>query len=66
MGKTMKQQVMLAPATKEKPAEIVFRDVEIPEPGPGQVLIKIKEIGVCGSDIHVYYGEHSGTGYPVT
>lgn len=66
MGKTMKQQVMLAPATKEKPAEIVFRDVEIPEPGPGQVLIKIKEIGVCGSDIHVYYGEHSGTGYSVT
>ena len=42
MGKTMKQQVMLAPATKEKPAEIVFRDVEIPEPVPGQVLIKIK------------------------
>lgn len=66
MGNTMKQQVMLAPATKEKPAEIVFRDVEIPEPGPGQVLVKIKEIGVCGSDIHVYYGEHSGTGYPVT
>lgn len=66
MGKTMKQQVMLAPATKEKPAEIMFRDVEIPEPGPGQVLIKIKEIGVCGSDIHVYYGEHSGTGYPAT
>lgn len=66
MEKTMKQQVMLAPATKEAPAEIVFRDVPVPEPKDGEVLIKIKQIGVCGSDIHVYYGEHSGTGYPVT
>ena len=64
---TMKQQVMLKPAKgTEVPAEIIFRDIEIPEPGPGEVLVKMKRIGVCGSDIHVYYGEHSGTGYPVT
>ncbi|MBR2830036.1 MAG: alcohol dehydrogenase catalytic domain-containing protein, partial [Solobacterium sp.] len=64
---TMKQQVMLKPARgTEVPAEIIFRDIEIPEPGPGEVLIKMKRIGVCGSDIHVYYGEQSGTGYPVT
>lgn len=63
---TMKQQVMLRPAKGAQPAEIVFNDVPIPEPLEGQIQIKIKRIGVCGSDIHVYHGEHSGTPYPVT
>ena len=43
---------MLKPAQgTEVPAEIIFRDIEIPEPGEGEVLIKMKRIGVCGSDI---------------
>ena len=54
------QQVMT------KPGEIIFRELPVPEPGRGEVLLRIKRIGVCGSDIHVYYGEHKGTGYPVT
>lgn len=66
MAEMMKQQVMTRPAKGADPAQIIFREVEIPEPQQGQVLVKIKRIGVCGSDIHVYYGEHSGTGYPVT
>ena len=63
---TMKQQVMTRPKKGGKDAEIIFRDIEIPEPGEGEVLVKIKRIGVCGSDIHVYHGQHSGTSYPVT
>lgn len=63
---TMKQQVMTRPAKDGREAEIIFRDLPIPEPGPGQVLVKIKRIGICGSDIHVYYGEHATTSYPVT
>jgi L-iditol 2-dehydrogenase/threonine 3-dehydrogenase len=30
-----------------------------------EVLLKIQKIGVCGSDIHVYRGEHPATPYPV-
>lgn len=56
----MLQQVMTAPKTIE------FREVPTPEPGPGEALIKIMEIGVCGSDIHVYHGTHPFTSYPVT
>ena len=48
------------------PGEIIFREVPVPEPQEGQVLIKIMEIGICGSDIHVYHGEHPFTSYPVT
>ncbi len=56
----MLQQVMT------EPGKIEFREVPVPEPGEGQALIKIMEIGVCGSDIHVYHGKHPFTKYPVT
>jgi propanol-preferring alcohol dehydrogenase len=35
----------------QKPAEL--REVKMPEPGPGQVLIKIGGAGACHSDLHV-------------
>lgn len=57
---------MTKPSKNGEDAQIIFRDVEIPVPQKGEVLIKVKRIGICGSDIHVYYGEHSGTKYPVT
>jgi len=56
----MLQQVMTAPGVIE------FREVPIPEPKAGEVLVKIHTIGVCGSDIHVFHGEHPFTKYPVT
>lgn len=58
--KKMIQQVMT------EPKKITFREVDIPKPGPDQVLVKIKKIGICGSDIHVYHGTHPYTSYPVT
>ena len=57
---TMKQQLMI------EPKHITMREVPVPELGPDQVLVKIKKIGVCGSDIHVYHGTHPYTSYPVT
>lgn len=56
----MLQQIMTAPG------KIEFREVPVPETGEDQVLIKIMNIGICGSDIHVYHGEHPFTSYPVT
>ena len=49
-----------------EPKKITFREVDVPVPGPDQVLVRIKRIGVCGSDIHVYHGTHPYTSYPVT
>lgn len=36
--------------------------VEIPDPGPGQVLLKMKASSICGSDIRAIYRQHLGTG----
>lgn len=55
----MKQAVMTAPGSIE------FRDVAIPEPGAGEVQIRTRYIGVCGSDVHVFHGKHPYTSYPV-
>lgn len=48
------------------PGVIEFHEIPVPEVKAGQVLVKIKKIGVCGSDIHVYHGAHPYTKYPVT
>jgi len=37
----------------EKKMEI--RDLPDPKPGPGEVLIRVKAVGVCGSDVHYYW-----------
>ena len=49
-----------------RPGEIIFETVPDPAPGDRQVLVKIRNIGICGSDIHVYHGKHPFTSYPVT
>ena len=34
---------------------------DIPVPGPDEVLIKVMACGVCGSDVHIYYGDQGST-----
>jgi alcohol dehydrogenase, propanol-preferring len=36
---------------------LVLEDLPIPEPGPGQVLLKIEACGVCRTDLHITVGE---------
>ena len=52
-------------AVMTEPGVIEFSDVEAPTPGPGQVLLRIKRIGVCGTDVHVNHGRHPFTPFPV-
>jgi alcohol dehydrogenase len=33
------------------------REVPDPQPGPGQVRIRLHATGVCGTDVHVWHGE---------
>lgn len=34
-----------------------LQDVEVPRPGPGEVLIEVKACGICGTDVHVLHDE---------
>ena len=55
----MRQAVMVSPG------RIEFRNVPVPVPGSDEVLLEIKRIGICGSDIHVWHGRHPFTTYPL-
>jgi 2-desacetyl-2-hydroxyethyl bacteriochlorophyllide A dehydrogenase len=55
----MRQAVMTAPG------KIELRAVADAVAGPGQVLMRIQRIGICGSDVHVYRGKHPFVDYPV-
>ncbi len=60
MQEKMLQELMVAPG------EIEFREVPVPEVMKGQVLLQMKRIGVCGSDIHVFHGKYPYVTYPLT
>ncbi|NMB45799.1 MAG: zinc-dependent alcohol dehydrogenase family protein [Firmicutes bacterium] len=34
---------------------------DVPKPGPGEVLIKVKAAGICGTDAHILKGESAST-----
>ncbi len=45
-------------AVLEKPGKpLVIRQVEVPKPGPGEVVIRVKACGVCHTDLHLMAGE---------
>jgi L-iditol 2-dehydrogenase len=38
------------------PGTIELREVPVPDPGPGEVVIRVAACGICGSDLHWYHG----------
>jgi threonine dehydrogenase-like Zn-dependent dehydrogenase len=41
---------------------VEMREVPVPEPGHGEVLLRVKASTICGSDIRAIYHEHLGKG----
>lgn len=41
---------------------VAFKEYRVPQPGHGQVLIRMKSSTICGSDIRAIYREHLGKG----
>jgi propanol-preferring alcohol dehydrogenase len=54
MPKTMKAAVL-----REIGAPLAIEQLPVPEPGPGEVLIKVAACGVCHSDLHAVDGDWS-------
>ena len=45
--------------------KIEYLDLPVPEIGDDDVLIQMKRVGVCGSDIQIYHGRHKYMKFPV-
>ncbi|TNC21832.1 zinc-dependent alcohol dehydrogenase [Amycolatopsis alkalitolerans] len=48
---------MKAAVVPELGAKLEIRDLPVPEPGPGQVLVRMQASGVCHTDIHAANGD---------
>lgn len=42
------------------PLDVRVEEVAEPEPGPGEVLVRVARNGICGSDLHTYVGSPTG------
>ena len=51
------KMTMKAAVVHEFGKPLVIEDVPIPQPGPGQVLVKVRACGVCGTDLHAASGD---------
>ena len=48
----------------EKPGVFTIKDKSAPIRKPGEVLLKINQVGICGTDIHAYAGRQAYFTYP--
>lgn len=49
----------------EEPGRFVFAETPKPaEPGPGQALVRVRSIGICGTDLHAFRGKQPFFQYP--
>ena len=55
----MRQLVLLAPRQLE------WQEAPVPTPGPGEALVKVRVVGVCGSDLHAFRGHSPFVRYPL-
>lgn len=47
-----------------EPFRLETVDIPEPKPAPGEALVRVRQIGVCGTDIHAYRGEQPFITYP--
>jgi scyllo-inosose 3-dehydrogenase len=67
-----KKQTYLGSQVWRNP-QMKIEEVAIPKPGPREVLIEVKQCGICGSDVHMAQSDDDGyiwypglTGFPCT
>lgn len=55
----MKQAVVVGPG------KIEYREIAAPKAAAGEIVIRPRRIGICGSDLHVFKGEHPLVAFPL-
>ncbi|MAN46238.1 MAG: alcohol dehydrogenase AdhP [Alphaproteobacteria bacterium] len=71
----MTESTMKAAVVREFGKPLVIEEVKTPQPGPGEIQVKIEACGVCHTDLHAAHGDwpvkpeppfipgHEGVGY---
>lgn len=48
----------------QQPNALAIEERPLPQPGNGEVRVKVKLAGICGSDSHIYRGHNPFAKYP--
>lgn len=49
----------------EGPGTLKLKRVPVPEPDAGEVLVETKAVGICGTDLEIFNGQHEQTRPPL-
>ena len=48
----------------EEPGKVIVQQVDMPEPAPDELIVSLKYVGFCGSDLNTYLGRNPLVEYP--
>jgi 2-desacetyl-2-hydroxyethyl bacteriochlorophyllide A dehydrogenase len=48
----------------EKPWQLKMKETDLPEVKPREALIRVRRVGICGTDLHAFKGEQPYFSYP--
>jgi len=48
----------------ERPGKLIMKEIDSPRPKPGEALVRIRRVGICGTDLHAFKGEQPYFTYP--
>lgn len=48
----------------EKPGTFILKEKEAPQRKSGEALLRVKKVGICGTDLHAYAGNQAFFTYP--
>ena len=58
-------ETVMKTITLTRPGQLTFSSTAEPgEPGPGEALIRVQRVGICGTDIHAFHGRQPFFSYP--
>lgn len=64
MFHTIKQTILMKKLICAEPGKLVYAEDEIPQPGVGESLLRVRRVGICGTDIHAFAGRQPFFTYP--
>src|SRR3954468_11849884 len=56
-GRSDESENAMKAVVYDAPRSYAVTDVPIPDAGPGEVRIKVDQVGVCGTDLHIHHGD---------
>ena len=48
----------------DEPNSLAVRELPLPEPAAGEVRVRVRYAGICGSDLHIFHGLNPFVSYP--